>query len=101
MFPRPREFLRVPRQSCWRSHEGAARRRAVREAREGSGRLLDAAGHSQRVVAQRGGDGHVGELGVEVLKVGGAALENRGTRITNVIGGKNILLDTISYFQTS
>lgn len=56
------------------SHEGVLRWRPVGEAREGSGRLPDAAGHRQRLGAEGGGDGQVGELGVKVSQVRGARL---------------------------
>lgn len=50
--------------------------RPVGEAREGSGCLPDAAGDSQGLGAEGGGDGQVGELGVKVPQVCGARLWN-------------------------
>lgn len=67
-----------------------ARRGGVGEARERPRRLLDAAGHGQRVVAQRVGDGQVGELGVEVLQVRGAALRNGDGTSRRLLPRKNV-----------
>lgn len=64
-------ILRTDGKKCWRSHEGEFGRRPVREAGKGSGCFLDAAGHSQRVCAKRGGHWQVGELGVKVSQVCG------------------------------
>lgn len=58
------------------SHESVLGWRPVGEAREGSGCLPDAAGHSQGLGAEGGGDGQVGELGVKVPQVCGARLWN-------------------------
>lgn len=63
-----------------RSHEGVVGRGSVGKAREGSGRLPDAAGHRGRVAAEGGGHRQVGELRVEVPQVGGTGLENRADR---------------------
>lgn len=63
-----------------RSHEGVVGRGPVGEAREGAGRLADAAGHRRRVAAEGGGHRQVGELRVEVPQVGGTGLENRADR---------------------
>lgn len=60
------------------SHEGVFCWRPVGEAREGPGCLPDAAGHSQGVGAEGGGDGQVGELGVKVSQVCGARLRKEG-----------------------
>lgn len=50
-------------------------RGSVGETREGAGRLPDAAGHRQAVGVEKGAaDRKVGELGVKVPQVGGAAL---------------------------
>lgn len=69
-------------QSTILSHERVFCWRPVGEAREGSGRLPDAAGHSQGLRAEGGGDGQVGELGVKVSQVCGARLEWMETGIT-------------------
>lgn len=56
------------------SHEAVLSWRPVGEAREGPGCLPDAAGHSQGLGAEGGGDGQVGELGVKVSQVRGTGL---------------------------
>lgn len=66
---------------CWRSHEGVLCRRPVGEAWESSGGFLDAAGDGQRVGAQRGGHGQVGELWVKVSQVRGTRLSNQAGRM--------------------
>lgn len=72
--PRRRSLRSSRTLSTVLSHEGVLRWRPVGEAREGSGCLPDAAGHSQRLGAEGGGDGQVGELGVKVSQVCGARL---------------------------
>lgn len=68
------------------SHEGVVRRGSVGEAREGAGRLLDAAGHHRRVAAQGGRHRQVGELRVKVPQVGGTGLQNREPRVSCWVG---------------
>ena len=69
----------------WEASHEVVDRGSVRKAREGAGRLPDAVGHGQAVGVEQGAaHGEVGELGVKVPQVGGAALWRRNDQVQGI-----------------